>query len=103
MTWYEALLWLGAGAGAIAAIVKIVKPFTTAVRKRLDTIDEIADDVKTLKRHDKDQYLAILRLTVMNAEMPIEERIEAGREYEKNGGNGKVKEYYKKMLKEHTI
>lgn len=103
MTWYEALLWLGSGAGAIAAIVKIVKPFTSAVRARLEKIDRMADDLDKMREHDKEQYLAILRLTVMAPEMPIDERIAAGREYEKRGGNGEVKAYYEKLVEEHTI
>ena len=58
--------------------------------------------VDQLVEHDEDQYLSILRLTIMNSEMPISERIIAGDKYEKKGGNGEVKQYYKKMLEEHT-
>ena len=58
--------------------------------------------VDKLVEHDEDQYLAILRLTIMNSEMPISERIIAGDKYEKKGGNGEVKKYYKQMLAEHT-
>ena len=38
--------------------------------------------VDKLVEHDEDQYLAILRLTIMNSEMPISERIIAGDKYE---------------------
>ena len=52
--------------------------------------------------HDEDQYLSILRLTIMSEEMPISERIVAGDKYVRKGGNGDVKKYYQKMLEEHT-
>ena len=58
--------------------------------------------VDKLVEHDEDQYLSILRLTVMSEEMPISERIIAGDKYVKKGGNGDVKKYYEKMLREHT-
>lgn len=58
--------------------------------------------VDKLVEHDEDQYLSILRLTIMSEEMPISERIIAGDKYVKKGGNGEVKKYYQKMLEEHT-
>lgn len=58
--------------------------------------------VDKLVEHDEDQYLSILRLTIMSEEMPVTERIIAGEKYVKKGGNGEVKKYYQKMLKEHT-
>lgn len=58
--------------------------------------------VDELVEHDKDQYLSILRLTIMNSEMPVSERIIAGDKYVKKGGNGEVKKYYQQMLIEHT-
>lgn len=63
---------------------------------------KLEEKVDTLVEHDKDQYLSILRLTVMSEEMPISERIIAGDKYVKKGGNGEVKKYYEKMLAEHT-
>mgnify|MGYP003292242030 FL=1 len=58
--------------------------------------------VDKLVEHDEDQYLSILRLTIMSENMPISERIIAGDKYVKKGGNGDVKKYYQKMLEEHT-
>ena len=58
--------------------------------------------VDKLVEHDEDQYLSILRLTIMSENMPISERIIAGDKYVKKGGNGEVKQYYQKMLEEHT-
>ena len=63
---------------------------------------KLEQKVDKLVEHDEDQYLSILRLTVMSEEMPISERIIAGDKYVKKGGNGDVKKYYEKMLREHT-
>ncbi|MBR5199245.1 MAG: hypothetical protein IKW20_05390 [Bacteroidales bacterium] len=63
---------------------------------------KLEEKVDTLVEHDQDQYLSILRLTIMSEEMPISERIIAGDKYIKKGGNGDVKKYYEKMLIEHT-
>ena len=63
---------------------------------------KLQEKVDMLVEHDKEQYLSILRLTIMSEEMPISERIIAGDKYVKKGGNGDVKRYYQKMLEEHT-
>lgn len=62
----------------------------------------IAKDLKEIKDDNKEQSLAILRLTVMSNDMPISERIVAGDKYVKKGGNGNVKHYYEQLIKEHT-
>lgn len=63
---------------------------------------KLEEKVDKLVEHDEDQYLSILRLTIMSNEMPISERIIAGDKYVKKGGNGDVKKYYQKMIQEHT-
>lgn len=64
--------------------------------------EKLEAKVDKLVEHDEDQYLSILRLTIMSEEMPISERIIAGDKYVKKGGNGDVKRYYQKMIEEHT-
>lgn len=51
--------------------------------------------VDKMAEHDKEQYLAILRLTIMSNEMPIGERIVAGQKYLDMGGNGDIKNFLK--------
>lgn len=63
----------------------------------------LLDEVRTLAKHDREQYLAILRLNTMSRDMPISERIIAGKKYIELGGNGDVKKYYEQLLKEHTV
>ena len=102
MSWYEALLWIASLIGAVSAIVvavrKAIKPFTAAK----DEITDISKNVETLIEHDHEQYLSILRLTLMSPEIPISERIIAGNKYINEGGNGDCKHYYFELLKEHT-
>ena len=63
---------------------------------------QIAKDIKDIKAENKEQSLAILRLTVMSNDMPISERLVAGDKYIRKGGNGDVKHYYEQLVKEHT-
>lgn len=63
---------------------------------------KLEEKVDKLVEHDEEQYLSLLRLTIMSESMPISERIIAGDKYVKKGGNGDVKRYYKQMLEEHT-
>lgn len=79
-------------AGVVAAAVISVAASNKRLEKKFEKIAE----------HDKEQFLAILRLTVTAENMPISERIIAGKKYIDNGGNGDVKQYYQELLKEHT-
>ncbi len=61
------------------------------VEKRLETIEQKVDK---LTEHNELQYLSLLRLTVMDTDMPMSERLIAGKEYLSKGGNGDVKAFY---------
>lgn len=62
----------------------------------------IKKDIKTMKDHDGEQYLDILRLTIMSENMPMAERIIAGKKYIDRGGNGEVKRFYEKLIEDHV-
>lgn len=53
----------------------------------------IIERFETMERHSKQNYMGILRLTIMSNEMPIGERIVAGQEYLDADGNGEVKKF----------
>ena len=59
---------------------------------------KLEQKVDKLVDHDKEQYLSLLRLTIMSSEMPIGERIVAGHKYLKLGGNGDVKKFLKEKF-----
>ncbi len=72
---------------------------------RLERIEEKLDrqDVRMgkMEQHNDLQYLSLLRLTVMDSDMPMSERLMAGREYLARGGNGDVKAFYETL--EHSV
>lgn len=74
-------------AGAIAPMIKILW--------------QIYKKVQTIERHSHEDYKNILRLIIMNEDMPISERIAAGDKYIEEGGNGAVKAKYKALIKEY--
>ncbi len=102
MTWYEAILWLAGICGAVLTIWGLIEKLAKPLRERLAKADEALAAIEQMKPHQREQYLAILRLTIMNTEMPISERLIAGKKYVDEGENGDVKAYYEKLIAEHT-
>ena len=94
------LLW-GGVAGALTAIIALIVTVVKTIRKAFRFFINLKDSVDTLVKHDHAQYLSILRLTVMSENIPLSERIIAGKEYIENDGNGDVKHYYETVLKPH--
>ena len=71
------------GSSALTAVVNAVVSAIQKKRGKATSQDE----------HLGEQYLAILRLTIMSEEMPMAERLIAGEKYKKMGGNGDVKKF----------
>ena len=92
---WQWIIRAGAVAGAIAALV-------AAARKIIAPIKDMHAKINKIAEHDHEQYLSILRLTVMSPEMPISERLIAGKKYIDAGGNRDVKHYYENLVREHT-
>ena len=74
----------------IVTLVCAVRGKPTTQDTRIAEIDKKLDKMQT---HQNEQYLAILRLTIMSEEMPMAERLIAGEKYKKMGGNGDVKKF----------
>ena len=108
MEWLDLIAKIG---GATAVVVALWRGIVTFVRR----LDAITNDVKETKeyvmnniknvesipdieQHCRENYLGIKRLTVMSSDMPLGERIIAGRDYIKAGGNGDVKHYIEDEL-----
>lgn len=96
------IIRVGALAGAIAAIVALAKKVIAPLKDMSAKITDISARTETIEKHDKEQYLGILRLTIMSEGMPISERLIAGEKYIKASGNGAVKHYYQELVKNHT-
>lgn len=91
MTEGEIIALIGMAGMVVVAVIQAIAQ-NKSIAKRLDKIEE----------HNKKQYLNILRLTIMSEEMPISERIIAGKEYIEHGGNGDIKAFYQDFLTKHT-
>ena len=83
---------IGAAAGIGAAVIGNV----CSNRRLAEKVDKIAG-------HTDENYIGLLRLTVMSEEMPISERIIAGKKYIDAGGNGDVKQFYLALIKNHIV
>ena len=90
----ELVKWIGylsAIGGGLTAIWKLVS-------KALDFFKKLNSTLDFLVAETKDQGQAILRLTVYNEQLPLSERISAGKKYIENNGNGDVKHYIEEHL-----
>jgi hypothetical protein len=92
------ILW-GAVAGALTGIITLIVKAIRAAKKASAYFTDLKTNVDTLVKHDQAQYKAILRLTVMSDNIPLSERIIAGKEYIDLDGNGDVKAFYEQHLK----
>lgn len=84
-----------------AVLLTIVNAVIAAVQRRQtrksgteERIERIEAKLDRLADHNDLQYMSLLRLTVMDSDMPMSERLIAGKEYISKGGNGDVKEFY---------
>ncbi len=85
------------GSSALTAVVNAVVSAIQKKRGKATTqeahLAEIDKKLGKMQEHQDEQYLAILRLTIMSEEMPMAERLIAGQKYVKLGGNGDVKKF----------
>ena len=96
----DIILW-GGVSGAIVAIIALIVKIVNAVKSAITYFTDLKKKVDELGKHDKQQYMAILRLSVTSDNLPLSERIIAGKEYLAEHGNGDVEQYYNEVLKPH--
>ena len=82
----------------IAAVLSALGVIGGVIVKFYRLIKSILDKLDRMEKHQTEDYIAVLRLTIMSEEMPLEERIAAGDKYIKLGGNGAVKHKYEQLL-----
>ena len=80
-----------------AALTAIVTIFTIA-RKVIKFFTNLEKDIKEMKEHTHDNYMGVLRLTIMSSDMPLGERMVAADKYLKANGNGEVKNFINNEL-----
>ncbi len=80
--------------GALLVIWGAIKMIIKPIMRFQKQIDELV-------RHSEENYLNILRLTMVSTEMPMEERLSAGEKYVAGGGNGAAKAQYETLKKQY--
>lgn len=101
--WVEVILIIGSVAAAITGVTALSIKIVKGIRNVVKSCRWIIDSIKTLLEHSTENHMDILRLTVMNSEMPLSERIIAGKRYLDAGGNGDVKHYIEDHLLPHDM
>ena len=95
---------IAASASLLLAVVNaVIAAIQRRAQKRSDTqsrLDNIEKKLDKLTVHNDLQYLSLLRLTVMDTDMPMSERLMAGQEYLDRGGNGDVRKFYEHLKAE---
>ena len=87
-----------------SALTTVVQAIVSAIQRKKGKGDaqskhlkEIDDKIDKMTRLQDEQYLSILRLTIMSEEMPMSERLIAGRKYVIRGGNGDIKKELRRL------
>lgn len=98
---------IAASASLLLAIVNaVIAWLQRRAQKKNDTqerLDNIERKLDKLTNHNELQYMSLLRLTVMDSDMPMSERLIAGREYLDRGGNGDVRKFYENLEKRVNV
>ena len=87
----QTIILAGSCVGALTTIVVTCVKIFKKVTAWLET-------VKGNEKHIKENYLDIKRLVITSPYMPLSERIKAGDEYIREGGNGEVKHLYQTLI-----
>ena len=96
MAYLDGIIKIAAVISALGVVVGFFVAVWRFIVKLSNTTKELTETLADLKTHSNENYMSLLRLTIMSNEMPIGERIVAGHKYLKNGGNGEVKSFLKK-------
>ena len=101
MSWYDAIILLAELVGAVTVIIVAITKITKPIKAMQKDVAETKAKVASLGGHEEENYMSLLRLTVMSSDMPLSERILAGRKYIEGGGNGDVKKWVLSVDREY--
>ena len=103
MIWLEWIIKIGGAASIIIGAWRAVVMFTRFLDGIKNDIKETkeyvmnniknVESIPTIEEHCRENHMTGLRLTIMNDNMPLGERIAAGVKYLKLNGNGEVKKF----------
>ena len=84
-------------ASSLITALSIIITFLLKIYTFFSTLEKKYEEMNTTLKQNN---MYILKLTVMNNDMPLVERIKAGERYLQNGGNGLIKQKYDDLLEE---
>ena len=91
-------------ASVITALTTIITAAITIyklVRNMEKRYEKINDNFEKINDNMKHTELSVLRLIVINDNMPLEERVNAGERYVNKGGNGSIHALYDVLRKQY--
>lgn len=88
----EAIAAAGAFIGAVSVVVRPIRAMLKAQREHQDQAkkrdESIMSRLDILERHQRETWMEGLRDRIFSNSLPLTERIDAGKVYISNGGNG---------------
>ena len=86
----------------IASIITALTVISTTCFKVYKFFRELEKKYDELNYNIKNNTLFILKIAVLDEQLPITDRLHAGELYMDLGGNGAVKKKYQELLKEYN-
>ena len=91
-------------ASCVTAITVILTGFWRVhkfIRNTEEKYDKIEDKFEKINETMRINTIHLLKIAVLDEDLPITDRIHAGEEYIALGGNGFIKKKYEKLLEEY--
>ena len=85
-------------ASSLITALSVIFTFLIKIYTFFNTLEKKYEEMNTTLKQNN---MYILKLTVMNNDMPLVERIGAGEQYLNNKGNGLIKQKYEELLEEY--
>lgn len=85
----------------IAGVISGLGVILGALWKIHKFLERLEDKYDEMNEAIKENTIYVLRMAVLSEEMPLIDRIHAGEEYVKLGGNGTIKKKYQHLLEEY--
>ena len=87
----------------IASVVGAVVTILGVVYKVMQMFHNVMNKIEDVEQQIKDNTLHILKLAILEENMPPVERLKCGEIYVSMGGNGQIKKIYESLIRESEI
>ena len=96
--------YLAVIASAVTSVTVIITGFLKVykfLRKTEEKYDKIEEKFEMINKTMRTNTIHLLKIAVLDENLPLTDRIHAGEEYIALGGNGFIKKKYEKLLEEY--